>query len=588
MGTNIILTEQSKCPDGYTPVVKNVAIALKASGTHDMFVTSGGTYCVKPKSASPQPPNPNPRPPKPPKPNTPPNPATPEDTKIEEVSFTVSDICVGGKILKKGMKGGIVKLLQSKLSITDTGIFDDKTVTGVESHQKQKDFIPSGQVDKETWQSIFEGTKHACSSKNLKHPDIDYTEKIWTGESIIKRALTEQNTHLTPLTIGDLSTDRKKEEDKSKLLAVINTGCINKIKINGFPFVLDNATQQPAIPKGSTSYSIVGTINNKMAKLFPDNTITQSEDDGKTFTKIGKWECESLKIPESRSCSGSTYLSSEQKDFVKYYLTKNKGYQCEFPPIGEVSQGDWQKIDLCKLAQGLFSCGQFFFFTRVGKTGETDNRFEAIEKYLTKVGWTFDPPGFGKNVPTSTVGKYISKQDLGNVDPNRVIYRTTIPNPSDAEMLSAAQLSKSITDKNQRPDKATCKNAIELLYNAGFQNQGYQYFEDRGDLAVVREYAYRCYTTRTINTNKNKTLGGVGYKLYRLASEAYGEQGVRKYFLGGYERTFTNETTLSKTIKNKLLEMKKMKDKSKDSETLLENKLKTMVSRIKDNLSGKL
>lgn len=550
----------------------------------------------KTSSPTPQPPNPNPnpnpRPPKPkPKPNTTPTPATPEDTKIEEVSLTVSDICIGGKILKKGMKGGIVKLLQTKLSITDTGVFDDKTVTGVESHQKQKDLIPSGQVDKETWESIFAGTKHACTKKidKIKDPEVDYSEKTWKGESIIKRALMEQGREIEtePLTTQDASPNKQVDDSKTLLEKAINVGCIANIS-KQYNFVVDDEFDQPVSIKGS--YAIGGTIDGKRARILPNYTVIKSED-GKTFTKIANWKCPSLEAPESsRSCPNSKYLNYQQNQFVTAFLKQHLEFKCAFPPIEEIAQGEWAKADLCKVSEGLFpNCGQFFFFTRVKKTGKTIDEFSAIDEYLTKIGWTFDKPDFGKNVPTSTVGKYISKQDLGNVDPNTPIYRTEIPNPSDAEMLSAAELSKSITEKNQRPDKATCKNAIELLYNAGFQNQGYQYFQKRGDLAVVREYAYRCYTTKTINTNKNKTLGGVGYKLYRLASEAYGQSGVRKFFLGGYgESTFTNENILSKTINKKLLEMKKMKDNAKDSETLLENKLKTMVSRIKNNLSGKL
>ncbi|MBP0725519.1 N-acetylmuramoyl-L-alanine amidase [Bacillus sp. RG28] len=58
-------------------------------------------------------------------------------------------------IVKSGDKGGLVKLLQRRLGINETGIFDSNTVKAVKSFQTKNGLVPDSVVGKLTWGKMF-------------------------------------------------------------------------------------------------------------------------------------------------------------------------------------------------------------------------------------------------------------------------------------------------------------------------------------------------------------------------------------------------------------------------------------------------
>jgi len=571
MNIKNILSEQSKCPDGYIQISTVEALKLNKlkSGSAKKH---GNTWCkIDPNAV----------------------PVTPKDgdnksndgsskkksdgaskkkadgssqskpdatadsggsvvPKPLEISWTHLDICNKGKFLQKGLSGLSVESLQTELrkkgfsNIPITGVYDDATFRAVAKYQTEKGMPINGLVDRAVWNSIFEDTPYACEKKKLIDPDAEYVRTI-KGESLKKIKLLEQGGLQDG---GELKSEpltkkvNPEEQSLETLKKVIDTGCIGKLK----GFNIDNDYDQPLKLKGTNTFVITGEFNGQSARLLSNNTIVDTKNN-----ILSKWECESLKDSEpSNTCvDTSTFLSNRQKEYIRNYLENHEEWTCETPSDYEISKGLWEVADLGVQVPSLFKeKGKFFLYKKVGSVSKTKNILSQIDIDLQKRGWTRHEPDFGSEVDKSTIFKLYGKEISGIKD--QTIWRNQIINPTDELNTNARTLASNIIN-NPKPKMDFCKQGVILLYNASLGNPGYKYFDNATDIVTVRDYVHKCLVGRIIKPNKNSL--GVGKKLYELTRRNYGARGASRFFLGNYDAQTYTENVLSKTIKKKLLEM---------------------------------
>ncbi len=433
-------------------------------------------------------------------------------SKTTPVILTPQDIWAG-KVVEQGMEGDIVKLIQDQLKkkefleiTTTTRLFGTLTKKAVVNFQNANGIPVTGKVDSVTWNKLFAGTNY--EEKKPKEP-----EKVGIGKlSNTLKYLDSTKRNQEP---KYLDSTKRSQEPKVKILRVL--GGLNE-QVN------DSKTDDEK-KKMLINFS---TIKDENGRTCLDKAITNNE--LSFHPELGR----------------RIYLIQRSNDGTKYvsYVFKSRN-----PKTGEVDNfyvvSDGNKV--------------FGFFENdddleIDLECETSKIPDEVQTIVTNAGWTLQEP------PLSSED-YTTKKDIRVVFPRLAKY---FPNGksifftgntlSTKEQVITNELVNNIRALTGEVNKKFCKDAVDVLWDAKQGSErGVEYFTGTTDLQIVRQYVKRC--AKELEKNMfDRVLGSKTKDHYKvLVGMRHYDSPQSKFNLG------ENNNSLEKTIKKKLMEMKKVK-----------------------------
>ena len=534
----------------------------------------------------------------------------------KEVDFEKEDICNGNREVTEGMKGDIVGYIQTALktnlglNVSDEAFIDDafgentkKAVVKFQYENKNEyNLTINGIVDKATYSALMKDTSFGCKTeekKNTTNMEKKSTEKVDTIKKNIPKIVqykmygeqketkkTKLNSNISEQNTTDVKkkTPRIVDAKESFLFNTMNTkdkqgfSCIDKVaktyNLKKHPTISQVVRIESEDPSKGTDPAFVYLGMNPTTKKEEEFYI--ASDGTKLF---GVW---ADGLTSSIDCVGEVdyisddNLSEKQKMFINYYVTDASGYKKTIEPGKEEYYDKFDIVNTFKGASDYFAPNTYFIYKRKGYKVEErgDDYYNQVEALLNKVGYTYKKPDI-------TSYAYSTRKDIRDVYPQ---YTEIFPNGlniyftgntrSVNQQKLVSTLMKDIDESADSPDGKTCRDAINILYDAKIGlDKKIVYFAKDDDLQVVREYVKRCQ----VKFEKNFfsfLSGGAKEKYEELKGRKYGPTGVSRFNLS---------ENLNSLIKKKLLTIKEQKDNNKIIKKIVENRLGMIVESIKKN-----
>jgi len=435
----------------------------------------------------------------------------PKKSKFTEVNIKPEEVCNGTKVVSKGMKGDIVKIIQNELNVFNsnkaippTGNFGDQTKTAVVKFQTEANpnligslqMRTDGSVDRKTWRVLFVTTKYDCDKIDTKPTEVNPAE---TKPSEVKPAEVKP-TDVKPTDVKPTETTPKGKKIKG-IWTIKEQVTVDKGKL------LDDANTI----KGKNGLTCIENIVRKL-NLGPHPTR------------------KSIKYK----------LEDDNPAFVF------KGVD---PETGNVD-------DVYIIHDGMRLYGQFFTSgSEFGIECESREKDAEAMSIINTLHWTDEVPNIGTDA-------YSTRVDIRKQFPK---YASRFPNGLDIYYTGTTRSSVQrgiVNDlmndigKKDDVDGKVCRKSVDVLYDAkkGYE-KGIVYFSGDTELETVRAYVKRCQIKYETNLLNKIFSGGTDKKYEELKSRKYYDTGVSKFNLGEQKKP------LESLIKTKLMEMKKLKDR---------------------------
>jgi hypothetical protein len=586
--------KQTPCPAGYSEIS---ASDVPNHDPKDVKVV-GDFYCLKNKNTS--------------KPNPSPQPA-----KFTEVNIKPEEVYNGTKVVSEGMNGDIVWMIKNQLSKiglfkkNPTNNFGTETKKAVVNFQRaNKDKLGDGRVvdgtvGQKTWCLLFQGTEHACKNvdtkptedkpkdKNMEKKSTEkvdtikknipkivqykmYGEQKETKKTKVNSNISEQNT-----TEVKKKTPRIVDAKESFLFNTMNTkdkqglSCIDKVaktyNLKKHPTISQVVRIESEDPTKGTDPAFVYLGMNPKTKNEEEFYI--ASDGTKLF---GVW---ADGLTSSIDCVGEVdymsddNLSEKQKMFINYYVTDASGYKKTIEPGKEEYYDKFDIVNTFKGASDYFAPNTYFVYKRKGYKVEErgEDFYNQIEKVLNKVGWTYRKPDIDSYAySTRTDIRNQFKQYTEMFPDGLTIYFTGNTRSLNQQKL-VSTLMTDIEGSTSSPDGKTCRDAINILYDAKIGwDKKIIYFSGDTELETVRNYVKQCQAK--FEKNFFRFLGGGAKEKYEeLKAKPHGPNGVQKFNLS---------ENLNSLIKKKLLSIKEQKENNKIVKNIVESRLKMIVNSI--------
>lgn len=442
----------------------------------------------------------------------------PQDTstnkpKTRPVVFTPQDVWAG-EVIHQGMEGDIVKLIQDQLKkkqlleiTTTTRLFGSLTKKAVVNFQNANGIPVTGIVDSVTWNKLFAGTnyeeKKPIDAKPQTQPISSQPkepEKVGIGK--------------LASTLKYLDSTKKSQEPKVKILSVL--GGLNE-QVN------DSKTEEEK-EKMLINFSTIKDENGRtcLDKAITNNQLTFHPELGRRMYLI------------NRSKDGKTYSS---------YVFKSTN-----PSTGV--NGNFYIVSDGERVFGFFEENDF----EIKLKCETSKIPDEAQTIVTNAGWTFQEPLLSSEDYTTKKDIRVVFPRLSKYYPNGKLIFFTGNTLSSNEQKITNQLVTNIGSLTGAVDKRFCKDAVDTLWNAKEGSErGVEYFTGTTDLQIVRQYVKRC--AKELEKNLfDRVLGSKTKDHYKiLVGMRHYDSPQSKFNLG------ENNNSLEKTIKKKLMEMKKIK-----------------------------
>lgn len=346
------------------------------------------------------------------------------------------------------------------------------------------------------------------------------------------------------------------EQTKIDLKLAVQNDCFSK-----FGVVVDENFEVPTRIKNLRGVLVNAVITNKKSGgyiyFFEDGTALDITTDGKKEEKT--WDCSSLKQTTSFTANPKN-LTPDQQEFVNT-MVEIGNFQLEKPNDYELSQGMWEPVDLYNLEKSTLRDTkifprpkEYFGYIQKGVLGKLQNQYGTILNNLKANSYTLDEPLI--DTPAYSSGKLIKKvfpKYAKYFGDKQMVYYTG-GNLSGDLIKKARPIITQIKTAFASPDTSVddnlCKSAINLLYDAKqVWDRNLRYFENESEIDVVRNYAKRCKVKKGLLGNKTDL-----YNAWKdLTTTKFNERGKSRFNL------VVDEHNLSKIIKKKLMEMKKIK-----------------------------
>jgi hypothetical protein len=575
--------EQSSCPAGYS------SISASDVPNHDPKDVKkvGDIYCLKNRNT----PNPTPQPKKP---------------KFTEVNIKPEEVCSGTEVVSEGMKGDIVGYIQRALNVNlRTNLSEDdhfgeetrKAVTKFQyENKKEYNLTINGIVDKATYSALMKDTSFGCKTeekKNTTNMEKKSTEKVDTIKKNIPKIVqykmygeqkeTKVNSNISEQNTTDVKkkTPRIVDAKESFLFNTMNTkdkqglSCIDKVaktyNLKKHPTISQVVRIESEDPSKGTDPAFVYMGTNPTTKKEEEFYI--ASDGTKLF---GVW---ADGLTSSIDCVGEVdymsddNLSEKQKMFINYYVTDASGYKKTIEPGKEEYYDKFDIVNTFKGASDYFAPNTYFIYKRKGYKVEErgEDFYNQIEITLNEVGWTYKKPDINTEAYSTKVDIRKQFPKYTEVLPDGLyIYFTGLTRSTNQQKL-VSTLMTGIKDSADSPDGKTCRDAINILWDA---KQVYDkkiiYFSADTELETVRNYVKQCQ----VKFEKNFfsfLSGGAKDKYEELKSKKHGPNGVMKFNLS---------ENLNSLIKKKLLSIKEQKENNKIVKNIVESRLKMIVNSI--------
>jgi hypothetical protein len=506
------------------------------------------------------------------------------------INISTDEMCNGTKEVSEGMKGDIVGYIQRALNVnlgtnlSEDDHFGEETKKAVvkfqQENKKEYNLTINGKVDKATYSALMEGSPSFGCKTDVKKNTTDMNKKL---NQDTKTDTQKDTPKVGPQIkrvkwIGEQVAVKQSDPKKSFLTKTL------RIKDNQGLSCLDRLAKKHKL-KEHPEYgnSIVELEDGRPSVVYiginPQNKQEENffiASDGASLTGIFQSGFE-IDI----ECSGQTLdlgvfgnLSERQKQFVQYNVTPQSGYKVGVTPGEEEYYDKFDIVNTFKGASDYFVPNTYFVYKRKGYKVEErgDDYYNQVEALLNKVGYTYKKPDI-------TSYAYSTRKDIRDIYPQ---YNEIFPNGLNIYFTGNTRSTKQqdlvrtlMTDIEKSvdsPDGKTCRNAINILYDAKLGwDKKIIYFANDGDLQVVREYVKRCQVK--FEKNFFSFLGGGAKEKYEeLKSKKHGPNGVMKFNLS---------ENLNSLIKKKLLTIKEQKENNKIVKTIVESRLKMIVESIK-------
>ena len=430
----------------------------------------------------------------------------PKKSKLTAVNIKPEEVCNGTKVVSKGMKGDIVKIIQNELNVFNsnkaiplTGNFGDQTKTAVVKFQTETNpnligslqMRTDGSVDRKTWRILFATTKYDCDKIDTKPTEVKPAE---TKPSEVKPA------EVKPTDVKPTETTPKGKKIKGIWTIKEQNAPVDKGKL------LDDANTI----KGKNGLTCIENIVRKL-NLGPHPTR------------------KSIKYK----------LEDDNPAFVF------KGVD---PETGNVD-------DVYIIHDGTRLYGQFFTSgSEFGIECESRGKDTEVMTIINQLGWTDEMPNIGTDAYSTRVDIRKQFPKYASRFPNGLDIYYTGTTRSSVQRGIVINLMNEIGKKDD-VDGKVCRKAVDVLYDAkkGFE-KGIVYFSGDTELETVRAYVKRCQVKYETNLLNRILSGGTDKKYEELKSRKYYDTGVSKFNLG------EQKNPLESLIKTKLMEMKKLKD----------------------------
>jgi peptidoglycan hydrolase-like protein with peptidoglycan-binding domain len=527
----------------------------------------------------------------------------------KEVDFEKEDICNGTREVSEGMKGDIVGYIQRALNVNlGTNLSEDdhfgeetrKAVTNFQyKNKKEYNLTINGKVDKATYSALMKDTSFGCKTeekKNTTNMEKKSTEKVDTIKKNIPKIVqykmygeqkeTKVNSNISEQNTTEVKkkTPRIVDAKESFLFNTMNTkdkqglSCIDKVaktyNLKKHPTISQVVRIESEDPSKGTDPAFVYLGMNPKTKNEEEFYI--ASDGTKLF---GVW---ADGLTSSIDCVGEVdymsddNLSEKQKMFINYYVTDASGYKKTIEPGKEEYYDKFDIVNTFKGASDYFAPNTYFVYKRKGYKVEErgEDFYNQIEKVLNEVGWTYKKPDIDSYAYSTKTDIRKQFPQYTEMFPNGLVIYFTGDTRSAKQQKLVSTLMTDIKGSAGSPDGKTCRDAINILYDA---KQGWDkkiiYFSGDTELETVRNYVKQCQVK--FEKNFFRFLGGGAKEKYEeLKSKKHGPNGVMKFNLS---------ENLNSLIKKKLLTIKEQKDNNKIIKKIVENRLGMIVESIKKN-----
>lgn len=429
--------------------------------------------------------------------------------KTTPVILTPQDIWAG-KVVEKGMEGDIVKLIQDQLKnkqfleiTTTTRLFGTLTKKAVVNFQNANGIPVTGKVNSETWNKLFAGTNYEEKKPIDKKPEV---------APVAPPATTVQS---TPTKAPVVDTPKTKEVKGKKVIGLYG-GLQEQEEDKG------SNTQTKSLQDMKDMLNNAKTLKDDNGRTCFDKVITKL-----TLGKHPKYRDLMLKIENNQPAyafrgrdpfedeEDDFYITSDGNRVYGYFLTSGQEYDLE--------------------------C-------------QTKSIPSEVQTILSDSGWTLQEPPLSSEDYTTKKDIRVVFPRLAKYFPNGKFIFFTGNTLSSKEQVITNELVKNIRALTGEVNKKFCKDAVDVLWDAKQGSErGVEYFTGTTDLQIVRQYVKRC--AKELEKNMfDRVLGSKTKDHYKvLVGMRHYDSPQSKFNLG------ENNNSLEKTIKKKLMEMKKVK-----------------------------